>query len=70
MFKDLLKKERRKLWLAADCATNAPALGPAETAPGKADGARLDYGSRNTHCDDGWTRSHEVLAIARASSGI
>jgi len=69
MFKDLLKKERQKLWLTPDRATNPLAVGPAGTAPGEADEARRDHDNRS-HSDDHWTRSHDVLAIARASSGI
>jgi len=71
MLKDLLNRERQKLWLASGFSqAKKPACEQAETASGEPDEGRRSYVRRNTDFGELWPRSHDVLAIARTSSGI
>jgi hypothetical protein len=73
MFKDLLKKERQKLWLASG-------LSGAETHPDEqALASRVktyaeDFGDERISSEIGerrsWPASHDVLAIARTACGL
>jgi hypothetical protein len=71
MLKDLLNKERQKLWLVSGFSqARTPACGQAGTAPGEPDEVHRSYLRRNADFAEHWPRPHDVLAIARASSGI
>ena len=71
MFKDLLKKERQKLWLTPGLAATEPyeealALRSKTYAEDFADKRMSsDIGERRT-----WAGSRDVLAIARTASGL
>jgi hypothetical protein len=73
MFRDLLKKERQKLWLssiwsATDTRTYPQALG----SPEKANGESVDYerGSADLSEHRRSPGSNDVLTIARTASGL
>jgi hypothetical protein len=70
MFKQLLKKERQKLWLAsAPSATEKPTYTQALVS--RANGGSMDY-DRTSDLGEypRWPGSHDVLVIARAASGL
>jgi len=69
MFKDLLKKERQKLWLVA-AISERPVFAQPDALLGKSDGGTGEHDRRNLGLSERWPRSFDVLTIARASSGI
>jgi hypothetical protein len=70
MFRDLLKKERQKLWLVAGfSAAEKPPLAQSE-ALGKSDTGTGEHVRRSLELSERWPSSCDVLTIARASSGI
>jgi len=71
MFKDLLKKERQKLWLVAGISAAArPVFAQPDALLGKSDGGTVEHDRRHLELSERWPRSCDVLTIARASSGI
>jgi hypothetical protein len=70
MFRDLLKKERQKLWLVAGfSAAERPVLAQPD-ALGKSGTGTGEHDRRNLELSERWSGSYDVLTIARASSGI
>jgi len=71
MFKDLLKKERQKLWLAAALsATEAPAT---ERRASRAQTRTIGYDAFGPDLvgeHSRWGGPQDVLAIARTASGL
>lgn len=73
MFKDLLKKERQKLWLSSiwsvtDTRTHSQALGSPEKANGES--VNFEMGSSDLSEHRRCPGSNDVLAIARTASGL
>jgi hypothetical protein len=66
MFKDLLRKERQKLWLAAALsAIEAPAVERRAPRVGT-----IEYDAFGLGEDSRWGRPQDVLAIVRTASGL
>ena len=72
MFKDLLTKERQKLWLVSgfSAAKERSILAQADAARGIIGGVTGEYDRRSLELSEPWPRSSDVLTIARTSSGI
>jgi hypothetical protein len=71
MFKDLLRKERQKLWLVAGVSiAERPAFAQPDALLGKSDAGTGEIDRRNLEISERWPKSFDVLTIARASSGI
>jgi hypothetical protein len=71
MLKDLLKKERQKLWLVSGLsATESPVFARADASRSKTDGWTGEHDRRSLELSERWPRLSDVLTIARASSGI
>ena len=72
MFKDLLTKERQKLWLVSgfSAATERSILAQAVAARGIIGGVTGEHDRRSLELSEPWPRSSDVLTIARTSSGI
>jgi len=70
MFRDLLKKERQKLWLVAGFSAAARPVLAQPPALGKSDTGTGDHDRRSLELTERWPSSYDVLTIARASSGI
>jgi hypothetical protein len=71
MFKDLLTKERQKLWLVSGfSATERLIRAQAEAARDIIGGVTGEHDRRSLELSEPWPRSSDVLTIARTSSGI
>jgi hypothetical protein len=71
MLKDLLKKEREKLWLVSGLsAKERPVFAQADASRSKTDGWTGEHDRRSLELSERWPTSTDVLTIARASSGI
>jgi len=73
MFKDLLKKEREKLWLTSGLfATETHSYEQALASRAKT--SAEDFGDERMSLEIGerrnWPASHDVLAFARAACGL
>jgi hypothetical protein len=68
MFRDLLTKERQKLWLVSGSSvTERPDLAQPDAL---LDGATVGHDRRSMELSERWPKPYDVLTIARASSGI
>src|SRR5262245_57085696 len=71
MCKDLLTKERQKVWLVAGVsAAERSILRQADALRDIIGGATGEYDRRSLELSEPWPRSSDVLTIARTSSGI
>ena len=71
MFKDLLTKERQKLWLVSGySAAERPVFAQSDALRGTSGQGTGEHDRRTMELAERWPRSSDVLTIARASSGI
>ena len=71
MFRDLLTKERQKLWLVSGFSvTERPVLAQPDALQSKSNGATVGHDRRSMEPSERWPKPYDVLTIARASSGI
>jgi hypothetical protein len=73
MFKELLRKERQKLWLAAAPSANEiPAYTQALVSRAKRTGGSLECDTASPDLGEypRWSEPHDILVTARAASGL
>lgn len=71
MFRDLLKRERQKLWLVSEfSAAESRVLTQPDGLHGKSGIGTDGHDRRRLELSERWPRPCDVLTIARASSGI